>query len=211
MRPKTAGAPTSTYKDDYQNPKFMQNGKQDGKKNGLQIQRRPKTASVAVKKAENIKKDEPDIKCALVKFPSSPIQVQMCPQQSPNSHSYSCQQQSQSHQKPHGGENRLVINANCVHLNVYMPNNLTLNLPVQSHSKSPVKGIAQTKTDQAKLAKKNIDDFWKTDKKIEPKKNDKVVKLFDPPWGYKGHQPMQVSSADFMCCLQAVNGKTHDD
>lgn len=210
MRPKTAGAPTTTYKDDYQNPKCKQNEKQDEKKNGLQIQRRPKTASVVVKKAENIRKVEPDVKCAFYSFPMSPLQFQICPQQLQNAQN--SQQQSQSHRKSHEGENRLIINANCVHLNVYMPNHLALNLQEKSQSKCPVKGVvAQTKIDQAKMAKKTIDDFWKAENKIEPKKNDKVVKLFDPPWGYKGHQPKPVTSSDFMCCFKAGNEATGND
>lgn len=214
VKPK-ANEPLTTYKRDFQDPKNMTSKKQDKERkfennHERNCQNRPNTVA-AVKKTDD--KKAAMTKCASFSTPT--CQFQLCAQklQQDNcgiqhgsnelqhfNHGHNQGNCQQGHQKAlpstksRAGENRLVINANCVHLNVMMPNQVSLNV---SGKKPQAKGAKNAVVNcqpfdighqiQSQLAK--FDSFSKPAQKNESKKNCQEGKLFDPPWGYKGHQP----------------------
>lgn len=103
-------------------------------------------------------------------------------------------------------EKSLNIAANCVYLNVFMPPQANINIlpKVLNHSqpKNMVSKPKAIKFKEKSTEKNNANDYWKLEKKKASRAytfKDKK-KLFEPPWGYKGHQPRPTTSGDPKCC-----------
>lgn len=145
--------------------------------------------------------------------PFNPLQLFGCPkkknannlnnQKLPDKNQQVKKPQNVNPVQPPKGENHLMISANCVHVNVFMPNQTTFNIPVQSKCEIACKALKNVEINTKSKEAKEIDNYWKPEKKEVAKKDKKVAKLFDPPWNYKGHQPRSNSESDHKCCPMA--------
>lgn len=94
---------------------------------------------------------------------------------------------------------RMVVFAKCVHINVPAESfrNQTLKNDSNKSKKWKLKSIKPEKSE-----KNAVEEYWKTEKEKVGKqdKSKGTGKLFEPPWGYKGHQPRPKTSSDPICC-----------
>lgn len=174
MRPKTA-TPSTTYMEHFQDPKQKPKARLS----------RPKTVP---KKIDDV---------ARTSIQVSPLHhqqidevagmLQLCP--------YNQQ----------WNENDLFITANCVYVNVSTPNQIKFNIPDDHLAQK--KSIKVTAPNAIKFVKKSVkkpdvhEEYWKTTKKVsKPDKTKGTGKLFEPPWGYKGHQPRPITVSSLNCC-----------